>query len=189
MTAETATRRRGAALEDAILGAAWIELQNSGYASFTYEAVARRAETSRPVLYRRWPTKLELALAAIRNHISLNPVHVPDLGNVRNELCLLLRSFADRSPPRLTRLIFDMGEDMAERETSFIDLRENPLAEVLKRAVERGEIDAAKLTPRVIRLPTGLVLHEIIITQQRISDDAIAEVVDNIFLPLVRVTV
>ncbi|RYY09760.1 MAG: TetR/AcrR family transcriptional regulator, partial [Alphaproteobacteria bacterium] len=69
MTAETATRRRGAALEDAILAAAWIELQNSGYTNFTYEAVARRAETSRPVLYRRWQTKLELALAAIRHHI------------------------------------------------------------------------------------------------------------------------
>ena len=81
-----------------------------------------------------------------------------------------------------------MQQSLAERETSFIDLRENPLAEVLKRAVERGEIDAAKLTPRVIRLPTGLVLHEIIITQQRISDEAIAEVVDNIFLPLVRMT-
>ena len=48
-------RRRGPALEAAILGAAWDELRTTGYAGFTIDAVARHAGTSRPVLYRRWP--------------------------------------------------------------------------------------------------------------------------------------
>jgi AcrR family transcriptional regulator len=46
-------RRRGKALEDAVLDAAWSELLDAGYARFTMETVAARAHTSRPVLYRR----------------------------------------------------------------------------------------------------------------------------------------
>jgi AcrR family transcriptional regulator len=180
-----ATRRRGAALETAILDAAWAELEECGYSTFTFEAVARRAETSRPVLYRRWPTRVEMAIAAMAHHVQRNPVNVPDMGDVRSELYLLLRKFADRSPPRLTRLVFDMSEDMHHRSASFSDLRENPLGEVLDRAVARGEIDQARLIPRIARLPTALVFNEIIITQKNVSDDAIKQIVDDIFLPLV----
>jgi AcrR family transcriptional regulator len=62
------TRRRyGAALERALLGAAWEELRESGYAGFTIDAVARRAGTSRPVLYRRWPNRAQLVLAGERD--------------------------------------------------------------------------------------------------------------------------
>lgn len=66
-------RRRGAALESALLEAAWAELEEHGYGRFTMEGVARRAETSRPVLSRRWTGRAELAVAAIGRHFSLNP--------------------------------------------------------------------------------------------------------------------
>jgi len=180
-------RRRGAALEAAILDAAWRELEEHGYSAFTIEAVARRAGTSRPVLYRRWPTRVELAFAAMEYHIRRNPVVVPDMGSVRLELCLLLRKFADRAPPRLTRLVFEMSEDMHQKDAKFSDLGENPLSAVLERGVARGEIDPSKLIHRIARLPTSLVFHETIITQQRVSDEAISQIVNEIFLPLVTV--
>ena len=50
MKDQTVERRRGKVLEDAVLDAAWSELTGGGYASFTKEAVATRAHTSRPVL-------------------------------------------------------------------------------------------------------------------------------------------
>lgn len=187
MTAEIAKRRRGVALEEALLDAAWLELAERGYVGFSFEAVARRGRTSRPVLYRRWGTKLMLAFAAIGHHLRLNPVMVPDLGNLRDELRLLLRGFADRSPPHLTRLIFEMSDDMASEDVSFADgrFREMPMRDVLARGVARGEVAPEKLTPRILRLPTSLVLHEVIITQRQITDDAICEIVDTIFLPLI----
>lgn len=181
-------RRRGAALEDAILDAAWAELAASGYSHFTFEAVAKRAHTSRPVLYRRWPTRANLASAAIALHVKQNQLVVPDLGDLRAELCLMMRKFADRSPPKLLRLIFEMNEDMAGENASFTDerFRDHPLKPVIERAIQRGEIDEHRLTPRVARVPLGLVLHEIMVTVRPVSDEAIAEIVDEIFLPLVR---
>ena len=70
-------RRRGAALEDAILKAAWAELLDYGYGGFTMEAVAKRAGTSRPVLARRWENRSDLAVAAISNFYRNNPVETP----------------------------------------------------------------------------------------------------------------
>jgi AcrR family transcriptional regulator len=184
---QIATRRRGAALEDAILDATWFELETGGYSTFTFKAVADRAGTSRPVLYRRWATRASLASAAIVRHVKLHPLSVPDLGDLRDELCMLLRQFADRSPPRLLRLIFEMSEDMAAEGASFMDSRfqEFPLQEILDRALQRGEIDEGQLKPRVVRLPLSLVLHEAVVTMKEISDKAIAEIVDQIFLPLI----
>jgi AcrR family transcriptional regulator len=182
-----ATRRRGAALEDAILDATWVELATEGYSNFTFEAVVKRAGTSRPVLYRRWPTRARLASAAIARHVTQNPLTVPDLGNLRDELRLLMRKFADRSPPKLLRLIFEMSDDMAAENTSFMDerFRANPLKDILERAIQRGEIDTRRLTPRVLRVPLSLVLHEVVVAARHISDEAIAEIVDEVFLPLV----
>lgn len=181
-------RRRGAALEDAILDAAWAELAVSGYSHFTFEAVAKRAHTSRPVLSRRWPTRANLASAAIARHVKQNQLVVPDLGDLRAELCLMMRKFADRSPPKLLRLIFEMNEDMAGENASFTDerFRDHPLTPVIERAIQRGEIDERRLTPRVARVPLALVLHEIMVTVRPVSDEAITEIVDEIFLPLVR---
>jgi len=187
MNDQPTTRRRGAALEDAILDAAWAELATNGYSHFTFEAVAKRASTSRPVLYRRWPTRASLASAAIARHIRLNPLIVPDLGNLRDEVCFVMRLFADRSPPQQLRLIVEMSEDMAAEKASFMEARfqDNPLQQVMERAIARGEVAPERLTQRVLRVPLSLVLHETVITGQSISDAAIAEIVDQIFLPLV----
>lgn len=182
------TRRRGAVLEEALLDAAWIELTNQGYFNFTFEGVIKRAGTSRSVLYRRWPNKLSLALAAILRYIKANPIHVPDMGNVRDELLLLLRKYADRTPPEATRLLFEMTNDMAAVGDSFAHerFREDLLGEIIKRGIARGELDETRLTPRIISVPTSLVLFELMVTLQDISDKAITEIVDQVFLPLVR---
>lgn len=174
-------------MDEAILDAAWSELEIRGYSEFTFQAVADSAGTSRAVLYRRWPTKASIASAAIVRHIKLNPITVPNLGNFRDEMCLLLRRFADRAPPRLLGLIFEMSQDMAAEGTSFMDDRfqEFPMKDVLERALARGDVNKDRLTPRILRLPFSLVMHEVMITVKQISDTAIAEIVDQTFLPLV----
>ncbi len=188
-------RRRGSRLEDAILDAAWAELVERGYPGFTLESVAKRAGTSRPVLHRRWPSRTALATAALGRHIAQNPIMVPDLGGVRDEICLLLRRMSDRARPDMIQLVFDMQKDLADKHSNLADMRAHLRAQIvepdvmqtiLTRAVDRGEIAAARLTPRIVALPTDLARHEILMTFQPLSDETIHQIVDEIFLPLVR---
>ncbi|MCO6003758.1 TetR/AcrR family transcriptional regulator C-terminal ligand-binding domain-containing protein [Actinoallomurus purpureus] len=50
----------------------------------------------------------------------------------------------------------------------------------------RGEIDPARLTPRIAELATDLLRHELLMTLQPVPEETITEIVDDIFLPLVR---
>lgn len=186
-----ASRRRGVALEDAILDAAWSEMIERGYAGMTLESVARRAGTSRPVLHRRWPSRLKLATAALAHNIALNPIEIPDLGSVGAEMSLVLRKLSDRARPDMLRLFFDMTEDLTDAKSSFAGVREEvtsgrSIRAILDRGIERGEIDADRLTPRIVALPTDLARHEILMTFKPLSDEVILEIVEEIFLPLVR---
>jgi AcrR family transcriptional regulator len=185
------SRRRGAALEEAILDAAWAELSEHGYAAMTLEGVAKRAGTSRPVLHRRWPSRTQLTTAALGRYLALNPIDVPDLGNICAEMGLLLRGLSDRARPGLLRLLFDMSADLADAKSNFADMRGEIangrlVRTILDRGVARGEVDADRLTPRIVALPTDLARHEMLMTLKPLSDDVIREIVEDIFLPLVR---
>ncbi|MBK5653549.1 MULTISPECIES: TetR/AcrR family transcriptional regulator [Bradyrhizobium] len=191
-------RRRGAALEDAILDAAWQELLDRGYGGFTMEAVAKRAGTSRPVLARRWASRSDLVVAAIANYNQSNPVRTPDLGNVRDELVSLLQKFSDRGARTMLRVLLSMGDYFLETDTNLADLRRRlvgdgklkevlhrGVGEVLQRGVERGELDQSRLTPRISTLPIDLIRHEVLMTHRPVSKKVIEEIIDTIFLPLV----
>jgi hypothetical protein len=83
-----------------------------------------------------------------------------------------------------------IAELLHESDSShFVDLHERNskvLAEILARGVRRGEIAAEKLTPRLAALPFDLVRYQLMIMRQRLSAEDIEEIIDRIFLPLVR---
>jgi len=183
-------RRRGAALEAAILDAAWEELVNHTYGSFTMQAVAKRAGTSRPVLARRWESRSDLAVAAIAQYHQNNPVEAPDLGNVRDDLVALLQRFSDRGARTMINVLLNMSRYFLENNSNITSLRQQVVGdgrmnEVLERGVKRGELDKTKLTPRISALPIDLVGHELIITRRPVSEKVIEEIIDFVFLPLV----
>src|SRR5919109_1255790 len=86
-----AERRRGAALEKALLDAAWEELSVQGYARFTMDAVVRRAGTSPSVLYLRWSDRDELAQATIAHRLRELILGIPDTGSLREDVLTLMR--------------------------------------------------------------------------------------------------
>src|SRR3954471_9436263 len=83
-------RRRGAVLEQAILRAAADELAESGYAGLTMDRVARRAGTNKNAIYRRWPNRAALGLAAYRQLVAIDR-QIPDTGELRGDVLALLR--------------------------------------------------------------------------------------------------
>ena len=185
-------RRRGVELETALLAAAWDELTEHGYDALTIDAVATRAGTSRPVLYRRWPGKQELVRAAIGYGAALDRTEPPDTGTLRGDVLALLHQANGARVGLATVLTIQLASYYDETGTSLSDLREailgtrgSAIEQIVRRAVERGEIDPAKLTPRIARLPVDLFRQEILMTLRPLPDDAITEIVDTIFLPLV----
>jgi AcrR family transcriptional regulator len=186
-------RRRGAELENALLDAAWDELVDKGYPDFTIESVAGRAKTSRSVIYRRWPTKPELVRAAVERAGRKERVVIPDTGSLRDDFVELLRR-SNHARGRLgTMMALQLAGYFAETGTSLSELRGAFVAgrgaaveTLISRAVERGEVDPAKLTPRVVSVPFDLLRHELLMTLKSVPDDVIVSIVDEVFMPLVR---
>lgn len=189
---DTQTRRRGAELEAAILDAAWEQLIAEGYERFTIDTVTARARTSKPVLYRRWKTREDLLRATVRHRGAADSPSIPDTGTLRGDLLTLLtRANTTRNP--MAALVSSMlgsyynqtGPTPAELREAFLSERDSAVEQVVNRAVERGEIDPARLTPRIIDLPFDLFRHEMMMTLKIVPDHVLRQIVDDIFIPLV----
>src|SRR3984957_7690651 len=186
-------RRRGEALEKALLDAAWAELTERGYDELTIDAVATRAGTSRAVLYRRWPSKQDLVVATLTEHIKTEFVAAPDTGSLRDDVIGLL-NLANKLRIRLAMLVFtQLGGFYREADTNLAELgafvlggRDAMLDEVIERAVARGEIRPGQISARVVRWPTAPCRFELMITFKPVAAEGIEEIVDTVFLPLVR---
>ncbi|MGW5430074.1 TetR/AcrR family transcriptional regulator [Streptomyces sp. NPDC004059] len=186
-------RRRGAALEKALLDAAWEELADNGYAGFTMDAVVKRAGTSPPVLYRRWSDRDELVRAAITHALREHRLDTPDTGSLREDVLTLMREInATR-----VQLIIVMSVHLAachqatgmstgDLRDPLVTGRKEALDVLFDRAVERGEIKREHLPERVKSLPFDLLRHEILTTFAPVPDDVLEDIVDTVFLPLVR---
>ena len=186
------TRRRGAALEEALLDAAWDELQVAGYQAMTMEAVADRAGTSRAVLYRRWPKRAELVVAALRRHRPISSGEVPDTGSLRGDVLTLLTQMSDRlaatGPETVYGLLGDYLGDAELFERLRLDVLQTGtgvMPGILKRAAERGEARPG-VTARVATVPTDLFRNELYLRRAPPDATVIAQIVDDVFLPLVR---
>lgn len=188
-----AGRRRGEELAHALLTAAWAELLDVGYPKLTMENVAARAGTSTPVIYRRWPTKAKLVLAALAHNVPLQESDI-DTGSLRGDLLELLGRGIERfrrapgdTLPGLISDTFrdpDVFEQLRHRlvQDESLDL----LRPFLTRAVERGELRTDRCGDRVLRVPFDLLRTETVLYGMLVNDAAITEIVDDIALPLFR---
>jgi AcrR family transcriptional regulator len=186
------TRRRGVALEEAILRAAVDEISEHGYAGLTMDRVARRAGTNKNAIYRRWPDRLALGIAAYKQLTTTVPL--PDTGHLRTDALELLRganrhwssplgmilrelvSAAGGASGLLTRLAEQSADALAA-----------PWLTVLGRAVARGDISPEALHPRVATVAIVLLRNEFVVRGvPTVPDDVLVEIVDEVYLPLVR---
>ena len=187
-------RRRGMALETALLDAAWEELQAAGYAKLTMEGVAERAGTSRAVLYRRWRRRPELVIAALRRHRPMLSGDVPDTGSLRGDVLAVLRRASAGMADVGTETVYGMlGDYFADAELfsrlqdQVLQISSGVMTTILKRAADRGEV-RGDISPRIATLPIDLFRHELFLTRTPPSERVITAIVDDLFLPLVGVT-
>jgi AcrR family transcriptional regulator len=189
----TATRRRGAELEAAVLDAAWDILSERGYGALTYEALAQQAKTAKQVIYRRWPTKRELLFALLEHHGTMLQSIQVDTGSLRDDVLTLMRNSNGRINDLTAIFSGLIGTHFDEVEATPRELRAalfgnraNAVEAALERAAERGEIGAGEIPPRVVALPYDLYRHEAVMTLASMPDEVLVEIVDQVWLPLVR---
>ena len=189
-----ATRRRGAELEEAILQAAAEVLKESGVPALTMDEVARRAGTNKNALYRRWPNRVALGVAAYRR-LAAAETALPDTGSLRGDtLEMLRRANSTWSSPYgeiLRGLIAAAGstpELLAElRDPAADGAHVAAWLTLLGRAVARGDAAPEALHPRVAYAPMALLRNEYVtLGVPAVPDAVLVEIVDEVFLPLVR---
>lgn len=191
-------RRRGAALEDAILEAAYAELSAVGYTAFTVEGVAARAHTGKASIYRRWPNRSLLMLDAISSHLPSPgecgfPLVLTDDVTTADALRMIAQAITQtlRSPagdvmraikceavsdPELARAIDERFQ--APRRAALLGL--------LERGVARGEVRPGADIPLVADVLPAVLTFRIILQREPISAEAVTEVIEQVLLPLIE---
>jgi AcrR family transcriptional regulator len=185
-------RRRGAVLEEAILRAAVDELMASGYGGLAMDRVASRARTNKNAIYRRWPNRAALGLAAYRQLAAAAPPP-PDRGQLRSDALELLRranSIWSSALGGILRALLAGARDdpqlLAQIQENAADGGRVAWLTILERAVARGEAKPEALKPRVATVPIALLRNEFVISgYPAVADSILIEIIDDVYLPLV----
>jgi AcrR family transcriptional regulator len=186
----TRPRRRGEVLYAAIFDATLAELTEVGYARLAMERVAARAHTSKASLYKRWPNRAELVLAALRHHRG-EPEPTPDTGSLREDVLALLRRGAALLDGVMGEVVRGLMAEtltgstpIADVRVNMFDARNRRMLEVFARAADRGDIPAGAIEPRLVGLAPALVDHHFLFHGAPIPDDVLTGIVDDILMPL-----
>ncbi|MDT7800986.1 MAG: hypothetical protein QOI78_4419 [Actinomycetota bacterium] len=190
---EAKTRRRGAELERAILLAAADELAEAGYPGLTMERVAQRAGTNKNTIYRRWPNRAALGVAAYR-HLAEDTRRPPDTGTLREDALGLLRAINCDSTSPTARILRGLLAGVSDDPELLAQLHEQAgdggtaaWLTLLERAVARGEAPPEALHPRVATAALTLLRNEYLTRGlTTVDDDVLVEIVDEVYLPLIR---
>jgi AcrR family transcriptional regulator len=120
-------------------------LAEAGLAGVTVESVAARSGVNKTTVYRRWPSLPGLVVDAVAE-VARVAVPVPDTGSLRGDLrqvlgevAALITSPRGRALVRAT-LSADNDEDLAALRRRYWAHRFALVGEVVRRAVDRGEI-------------------------------------------------
>ncbi|WP_432753960.1 TetR/AcrR family transcriptional regulator [Streptomyces sp. JL2001] len=130
----------------AVLTAVVDMVTEQGIGAVTMDAVASRAGVSKPAMYRRWPTKQDLIIAAAESRLGV--LSVPDLGDFRAELRFVLtaRLEAYRLPgsDRLIAGLIGATAETGAARGKYAEYTERITGEtrrILERGMVRGDVD------------------------------------------------
>jgi AcrR family transcriptional regulator len=138
------------AITQAIAEAVLAELAEHGYARLSMEAVAKRAGVGKSALYRRWPSKQEMATAVISEATAAQSPPTADTGSLRDDLRATVNALmAWLAHPLFSRILPDLVAEMARNPElgDVVDAvvcgpRRELAATMFQRAIERGELRA-----------------------------------------------
>lgn len=173
-------RPRDPRIDNSVLRATVELLGTCGYFDLSVDAIAKRAATSKPAIYRRWPSKAHLV------HEAVFPIseatELPDTGSLAGDV----REMVRRSTSLLTTpaaraampgLLAEMATDPtlhAKLLGRFGDVTSRGMTDRLDSAMLRGEVRADVTAADLVEAIAGMALMAII-TRSKELDDAWVE--------------
>lgn len=171
-------RPRDRRIDSAVLDATAELLVEVGYANLTLAAIADRAGTSRPALYRRWPSKAHLVHEAAFS--DGGDYTVPETGSFVGDLRAVVATTAGVLSTPLARLalpglVAEAAEDHELHQRvlqRFADQGWSGLEEWAARARQRGDLADDVVVVVVLEMVIGAALAALLIHGPDALDDA-----------------
>ena len=160
-----AGRPRDPACDAAILQAALDAFVEEGYAGVSMEGVAARAGVGKATVYRRYSSKAQLVVDAVRCGVQLED-HLPDTGNLRDDLASILQPLLDRlrGPEAKVMITFAVerfgNPDLDEEFTrSVIGKKREHIARIIALGIERGDLPPTADAALIAEVPSAVLWH------------------------------
>jgi AcrR family transcriptional regulator len=163
-------------------------LQQHGYDRLTLDAVAATARASKATVYRRWPSKAELVLAAFIEGIRQVAVP-PGTGTLRGDLLQLGKLVCEQGRAHASTIravLVEVSRNPALNDAmqhQFIEQRKALIHHILQQAVDRGEIDAAAISDELWDLLPGYLIFRSIIPSRPPTRRTVQALVDDVIIP------
>ncbi|MFE6858279.1 TetR/AcrR family transcriptional regulator [Nocardia sp. NPDC057668] len=178
------TGGRSARVRESVLAATLEQVAEHGIEGLTIGDVAARAGVAETTIYRRWGTRTTLIADAIAQ-LAEDGNPMPDTGAVRTDLRLLAEQVSQLlARPGFARLVgtaialsSDPEVDAARRR--FWDDRFERSAQIVVRAVVRGELAAVQDPREVIETMSAPLYFRLLVGDKPIDDVFITRCIDN----------
>jgi AcrR family transcriptional regulator len=162
-------------------------LQDEGYDGLTLDAVAAAARASKATVYRRWPTKAELVLAAFVEGVPQVPV-APETGSLRDDLLQFGNTCCDQAREHASTMravLVEVSRNPALNDVmhQFLDQRKALFERVVGQAVDRGEIEAAAITDELCDVMPGYLIFRSVWSARPLTHRSVSTLVDDIIIP------
>ncbi|WP_396890969.1 TetR/AcrR family transcriptional regulator [Mycobacterium sp. Z3061] len=163
-------------------------LAEHGYDGLTVDAVANTARASKATVYRRWPSKAELVLAAFIEGVCQVAV-APNTGSLRGDLVKIGETICEHAAQQsstIRAVLVEVSRHPALADAmqhQFLDQRKALIQDVLRQAVDRGEIAEAAITDELWDLLPGYLIYRSIIPNRPPDSRTVRALVDGFILP------
>jgi AcrR family transcriptional regulator len=163
-------------------------LQEHGYDGLTVDAVAAEARCSKATVYRRWPSKAELVLAAFTEGVRQVAVP-PNTGSLRGDLLKMGEGCCEHMQQHagtIRAVLVEASRHPALNDAlqnQFLTERKALMDHVLRQAVERGEIAESAMNSEIWDLMPGYLLFRSIVPSEPPTRRTVRLLVDQFLLP------
>ncbi|OPX09400.1 TetR/AcrR family transcriptional regulator [Mycobacterium sp. AT1] len=163
-------------------------LQQHGYERLTVEAVATEAKASKSTMYRRWPSKADLVLAAFIEGTRESSIP-PRTGSLRGDLIAIGTSVCHQGQDHAATMRAVLNEMSrsealsAAMQEKFVYHRNVLISEVLGDAVARGEIQAEAINPEIWDVLPGYLVFRSLVSERPPTEETVRALVDEVLMP------